>query len=1044
MNIKSNCIIKIHTIIFLLFFLSGVSSLIYEVVWMRMLVLVFGNTVFAVSTILTSFMAGLALGSFYFGKISDKIKKPLTIYAFLEIGTGIYAVLMILLFSELDNIYILMYRYMPENFYVLSLLKFSLCFLIILVPTTFMGGTLPLVSKFIVKRLKWLGKEVGGLYGINTFGAVFGCILAGFFLIESVGITATICIASFINFSIGIAAYFLGESFGVFEKEEGLVVLNQTEDAKHNIYYLILIAYGLSGFAALAYEVAWMRLFSLMFYTTVYAFSIMLAIYLCGIALGSFLFGRLADKIKNPLFLFGILEIAIGFWVIFTLPLWSSFPSLASVSGHSFLKHIGIKVFLSVLIMIIPTVLMGASFPLVNKICTLNIKRIGQNVGSLYSLNTVGCIFGSFICGFILIPALGLQKAIFCIAVLNIAIGAMLFWFHKLKYFLLPAVIVTAGIGILISPKNIVQDVCAKGQQIGERLIYFNEDIDTTAMVFKNTITGNKRLMVNTNQYVGENSPRMMRVQKWQAHLPLLLHPHPEHVLIIGMGAGITASSATLYDVDLTICEISPAILKASVYFLKENRNILANPNCKIVEDDGRNYLQASQRKYNVIMGDLYNAANAGVASLYTKQYYQLCLRHLTDDGLMCQWLSLKDFPEKDLKAVIATFHSVFPHTTTWFALPDVIAVIGTKKELKIDLRLLNERQHEKGVEDELREIGLDNPFDLLSHFLMNEKDCGDYVGNIKVISDNRPYIEFSIPKSLHYLYFREEMARTLLHLYDARTPLVTEGESHLNPTEKRLLMFFKAKGRMFLARILEIRGLTNAAISEYRRALSVNPEDRDATFMLKCLTENQETIECAIRKEIEEKGDASSYGLLASFHLRKGMVDKAIIEYKKSIGISKDIAELHYGLAKAYERKQLQDKAEFEYKKAIEIEPKYAEAYIGLGNIYGKKGLYHKAIINLKTAIKLNPKNADAHLILGFVYRRCGRFHLSLKEYNRAFKIAPYSLVVNYELGKTLLKTNRVDEAIVRFERAIEINPDIPNIHSDLAKAFATRGKKL
>ena len=443
-------------------------------------------------------------------------------------------------------------------------------------------------------------------------------------------------------------------------------------------------------------------------------------------------------------------------------------------------------------------------------------------------------------------------------------------------------------------------------------------------------------------------------------------------------------------------------------------------------------------------MGDLYNAANAGVANLYTKQYYQLCLRHLTDDGLMCQWLSLKDFPEKDLKAVIGTFRSVFPHTTVWFALPDVIALIGTKKELKIDLMLLNKRQHEKGVKNELKEIGLDNPFDLLSHFLMNEKDCGDYVGNIKVISDNRPYIEFSIPKSLHYLYFREEMARTLLHLYDARTPLVTEGESHLNPTEKRLLMFFKAKGRMFLARILEIRGLTNAAISEYRRALSVDPEDRDATFMLECLTEDQETIECAIRKEIEEKGDASSYSLLASFHLRKGMVDKAIIEYKKAIGINKDIAKFHYGLGRAYERKQLQDKAEFEYKKAIEIEKGFAEAYIGLGNIYGKTGLYNKAIINLKTAIKLNPKNADAHLILGFVYRKCGRFHLSLKECNNAFKIAPYSLVANYELGKTLLKTNRVDEAIVRFKRAIEVNPDIPNIHSDLSKALAIKDKRF
>ena len=1007
-----------------------------------MLVLVFGNTVFAVSTILTSFMAGLSLGSLYFGKISDKIKKPLTVYAFLEIGTGIYAVLMIPLFSELKNIYILMHRH-TENFYILSLLKFSLCFLIILIPTAFMGGTLPLLSRSIVKRLKWLGKEVGGLYGINTFGAVFGCILAGFFLIKSVGITATISIASFINLGIGIFAYFLSERSGVFEKEEGPVVLNQKGDARDNIYYLILIAYSLSGFAALAYEVVWMRLFSLIFYTTVYTFSIILAIYLCGIALGGFLFGRLADKIKNPLFLFGIVEVAIGFWVIFTLPSFSFFPSFISVSAHSFLKHIAIEVFFSSLIIIIPTVLMGAGFPLVNKICTLNIKRIGQNVGGLYFLNTVGCIFGSFICGFILIPAFGLQKSIFFIATLNIAIGATIFWFHKLRHFFISAVIMTFGIAILISPKNVVQGVCAKGQHLGERLAYFNEDIDTTAMVFKNIITGSKRMMVNTHQYIGENSPRMMRLQKWQAHLPLLLHPYPEHVLIIGMGTGITASSASLYDVDLTICEISPAILKASVYFLKENRGILANSKCKIVKDDGRNYLLSSQRKYDVIIGDLYNAANEGVANLYTKQYYQLCFRHLTDNGLMCQWVSLKDFPEKGLKAVIATFRSVFPHTTIWFALPDVIAIVGTKKGLKIDLMLLEKRQHEKGIKNELKEIGLDSPFDLLSHFLMNEKDCSGYAENIKIITDNYPYIEFSIPKSLHYLYYREEMARTLLHLYDARTHIVSN-KDHLSPIEKRLLMSFKAKGRIFLARILEIRGLTNTAISEYRRALSINPEDKDAAFLLKCLTKDRKTIECAIKKEIKEKGDALSYGLLASFYLNKGMVDKAIAVYKKAIEINKDIAKLHYGLAKACERKGLLKEAESEYKKATKIKKGFYKAYIGLGNIYAKRGLYNKAIMNLKKAIKLNPENADAHLILGFVYRRCGRFDLSLKECNRAFKIAPYSLVVNYELGKTLLKMKRIDKAILSFKRAIEINPDIPIIHSDLAKAMAIRDKRL
>jgi spermidine synthase len=581
-------------IIFFIFLLSGISGLIYEVVWARMLTIILGSSVFAVSTVLTSFMAGLAIGSLYFGRVADKVKNPLSVYGWLEIGTGIYALLTPLLFAKLSGIYVLIHNHVHGSLHTLILIRFLLCFLALLAPTVLMGGTLPAISKFVVRRLERLGTNVGGLYGINTLGATIGCIAAGFLLIEFIGMKATIYLAFFINLAVGGTTFLLGKSWAALkgEDEDRQVssprVITDHRETPDFIIYIVLVTYAFSGFTALAYEVAWTRVLSMIFFTTTYAFTTMLATILCGIALGSFLFRRFIDRLRRPLLLFGILEIAIGLWAIFTLPI---FPIFSSVVGQTMVttlgpfwwKHLGVKLAVPSLIMIIPTVLMGALFPLVNKMCMLNTRNIGKGIGGVYSLNTAGSIFGSFAAGFIMIPFLGLQKTIMCIALIDVMIGIVASWFHKFRtqktrWGILGVLLLFVGGSFLFAPRDMVRQVCVSQLRSPWELLYCGEGIDGTTMILQNGDISLRRLMVNLHQYVGDNSRVMMRVQKWQAHLPLLLHFSPKRVLMIGLGTGITAGAAAMHNVKLTACEISPGVLKAMTYFSQENNDVSNNP----------------------------------------------------------------------------------------------------------------------------------------------------------------------------------------------------------------------------------------------------------------------------------------------------------------------------------------------------------------------------------------------------------------------------------------------------------------------------------
>ena len=374
----------IKPIVWLIFILSGASGLIYEVIWMRQLTLIFGSTVFATSTVLTAFMAGLALGSYYFGrKIDESSQSPLRIYALLEAGIGAFCLVWPLILTALGAIYVLIHRNVTSEFYTLSLIRFVLTFGVILIPSTLMGGTLPVLTRFFVKRLEQLGTNIGILYALNTFGAVVGTVAAGFFLIEALGVRWTLAIGIAINFAVAAVALVLAQnsyqsSVNRDESVEPEPDLTDNRQLTTDNSKLALWAIGISGFCALAYEVLWTRIMVFFLGSTTYAFATMLAAFLFGIALGSMVFSRWVDRMKQPVAVFGSVQLGIGLCALILMPAFEELYGMSQAFQSTFGASRFWAFFSCFLVMCLPTFLMGASFPLVTKIYTGNARQLGR------------------------------------------------------------------------------------------------------------------------------------------------------------------------------------------------------------------------------------------------------------------------------------------------------------------------------------------------------------------------------------------------------------------------------------------------------------------------------------------------------------------------------------------------------------------------------------------------------------------------------------------------------------------------------------------
>lgn len=754
-----------------LFICSGLISLVFQVVWLRMLVLVFGNTVWAVSTLLTTFMAGLAIGSWLFGRIADRIGEtgsggsPLKMYGILEGLIGLYALITPLIFSKLHFVYVPLYGFSGGDNALMGLFKFFLGFMVLLPPTICMGGTLPLLARHFTTDVNKAGSGIGILYTANTFGAVVGTLLTAFLLIPILGLKLTIYSAAGINLMILLLIWIMTRGKSVSFKVRGLLK-HRRGGTPHR--WILWVYFG-CGFAALAYEVIWNRILVLHLGSSVYAYSIMLGIYLLGIALGAAVMSYFVNKIKRPILVFSVIQFLIAFDLVLSIHQFSVLPgtikAVALIIGAGSYGSIALSFFFSTFqILIIPTLLFGASFPLAVQLFVHHRKSLAAETGQIYAYNTMGTIVGSFIAGFLLLPLVGAQNGLLMIASVNLLLGVYLIFKTRgrqvLKMITVSlAILIFYGSYIVLTGKNqviLTAGVFRSGERSSVKLLDFKEDIyATVAVEDRRDVRGRWRQLSLNGINVAGTSGELFAIQKLQGHLPMLLHKSPRSILHIGFGSGGTAWAVSRYPVEkITVAEISHSVIdKAGKFFKDVNHGVLGDPRLKVTYTDGRNMVLAGREKYDVILSDSIHPRFSGNGSLYTYDYYKLLRRRLKPNGLVSQWLPFYSITPENFKMIIKSFYRVFPNTSVWFVnsnMNDYVIVIGKLDGALFDYAVIEKKLKIPGVAADLRKIHAATPYKMLDFFFFANDRVEEFIGNAPLHTDDNVAVEYLSGRDLN------------------------------------------------------------------------------------------------------------------------------------------------------------------------------------------------------------------------------------------------------------------------------------------------------
>ncbi|MFI5340556.1 MAG: fused MFS/spermidine synthase [Candidatus Methylomirabilales bacterium] len=1021
------------------FLFSGTTGLIYEVLWTRMLGLVFGHTVFAITTVLAAFMAGLALGSYLFGGMADRYRHPLLLYGFLEAGIGIYALLTPGLFSWAEGIYIGLHRSLGLSFFSFSLAQFLLLFVILLVPTTLMGATLPVLTRFFVHEIAALGRLVARLYALNTFGAVLGAYAAGFHLIPTFGVRATLLLAATANLGIGALAVVFDRHLEKLQLQAVLPgprspvpslqgpapTMPREEGGVGWGVWLSVAGLGISGAASMMYEVAWTRALVLVIGSSTYAFSTMLVTFLAGLALGSYLFSRLAGRLKVNPFLFGGLQLGIGAGALVVIPFFDRIPEMFlwafRVSQSSgFIKVLQFSI--SALAMFLPTLFMGATFPCVAQIASRKLSRVGHDVGRIYFVNTVGAIAGTILTGFLLIPTWGLQSTLKLAVSLNLGLALVLFMVSRgATWRRQAAVVPLLALALLFvsrpwNTRAMTSGVAIYGKgyfsmlgkvdfreavSSSDRLLFYKDGISTTVSVHREA----ERLYLRVNGKTDASNTQDMHTQLLLGHLPVLFHPDAKRALVIGLGSGVTAGAVALHPVEqVDVIEIEPAVVRAAAFFAKENRDVLRNPRARVTIADGRNFLLASGRPYDVIISEPSNPWMRGIGNLFSLEFYELVARRLAPNGVVCQWIHAYNLFPHDLKMVVKTFRSAFPHTTIWNTTLGDLVLIGGKDPLSLDYARLQSRYDSlPGLREDLARLGVHSPLGLLADFVLSEEDTAQYAEYASLNTDDLPLLEFSAPESL-YADTLELNGRVMKSFKTREFPPIRSLPEDI---------LGSAAFRRELGLALWTKEMPDAALIHLDEAVRVDP--RDARSLL----------------------------LRGRVHVRLNSVLKAEADFKAALRMNPAMGEAHEALAQLYQAQKMSELAEAHLRKSVALRPKDPRYLAELADLYRDEQRFDQAITCYLAAISIAPQNARLWTGLGLAYRGAGSSDEALEAFRQVLLREPENAFVHYQMGLTYLGEKRFDEAASALRMAALKDPAKPDPHIELGRLYNLRGEK-
>jgi len=797
------------TLSLLLFFISGASALIFETLWQRLMILVFGASAPAITAILTAFFCGIAIGSLLGGKLLVRFKNAFLFYAIVELWIGVWGISVPLLLGGMERIYVIY----CQTFEPVSLLAQSFRFImaigVILPATIGMGATIPIMSRLIHELgEKGLGKSVGFAYGVNTVGAVGGCLLAGFLLVPTLGVLRSLVAASALNAAVVIGSFILARSFQTATSmSRGTPISTREVVAGFSPRDLVLILlYLISSFLALGYEIIWMRCLAILTTNGVHTFTLALSTYLLGFSTGSLVLYPLLCKRFRGATIFYVSNLATGIAVLLCIPFLYTLPEFNTRFLGPLLAQnqltLGMlarqEAICCLALMFVPTIFMGIAFPAVCQHLIESGQKLGEKSGVIYCIGNLGAMAGIFMTGLMVIPAMGLLPALGGFVSVNFALALLtlaLFLRREGSQFCSPRLIVHAVVmialcaavmqvaraappitreGGFVREDGVWKKQYAPGSAKYTHIVRYRSGRSGTISV-QATKTGpqdpGNYMIAVDGQFVAGTTRDALIDAKMLAHLPLFLHPAPRRALTVGFGSGATSWSMITHGIHVDAAEIEAEVIRSADFFESQNHNVLNEEKFTLVLNDARDHLHVTTQKYDVISTDATNLQYKQNSNLYTREYFRLMKDCLTPDGVACAWIPIRGTSPEALAILLRTFQEVFPHASFWYmdhTLTEFAILIATQDETTIDLARFREAFAIPEVAHDLSLVGVEHPYHLAQFMYLDDHGMREWVGTGRLHTDDKPILEFASTLSL---YSRRVSLFPMLDRFDRLRP---------------------------------------------------------------------------------------------------------------------------------------------------------------------------------------------------------------------------------------------------------------------------------
>jgi spermidine synthase len=1035
-----------------LFAVSGAAALIYEVVWTRLLTLHMGHGLAAASTVLAAFMGGLAAGAGAAGRYAGTLpaRRSLTLYATLEIAVAVLALLMPVALIAVRPLLGATYAD-GDGGATFAFVRLASSVLLLCIPAACMGATFPIASRWMVRGAASAAEDAGGLYAANTLGAAAGAILAGFALIPALGLRGTTMVGVALNLIAAGGAWWMASNLDAPADAKAPALQSTASKAKPVVPqptpsqpWLAAAALGASGFASLTLQVVWTRLLVQILGPTTYAFSTVVAIFIVGIAIGAAIAAWLVKRMRHPavglamsLLLSAGLALAAASAVDWAL---LRIGEIVSRPDYLFIDVLRREILLVSGLLLPMTIAFGAAFPFAIAVAGSRAEKVTENIGVIYAINTLGAILGSLLAGFVLVPQIGLHMTIRVVAGISTATALAILVLSPrggARLIGLPtAIVVIAAIVMtpqwdpsLLSSGAYKYAASIRGADLesslkaGELLSYREGSTGTVAV---RRLTGTISLAIDGK--VDASNAGDMLTQRLLAHVPLLLHPNPTRAAILGLGSGVTLGAALTHPLThATVLEISPEVVDASKFFEAENHRALSDPRTRLIVGDGRTHLMLGQQNYDVIVSEPSNPWMAGIASLFTREFFEGARARLAPGGVLCQWAHTYDISNRDLRSIVATFLSVFPDGTMWLVGDADVLLVGSTESLESRVANIADAMKRPGVAADLAAVGVTGPFAVSSLFVAQGAALQAWANGAPLQTDDRSALEFSGPRSI-FGGVRDDNATAIRELMAAspKPAGVTAAIAAATPNDwrDRGLMLLKADAHQAaykdLARALEVNPNDTAALEGIlQAAASLNKIGEAQTFLTRLASAPAHTrAKLALSKVLAAQGQIEEAARIPVSLLQANPADVPALEQLASI------------LSDVGDANRLNPVVQRLVKEA----PKNTWAHYYAASLFFIQNRPDMALQAARNSVAIDPANAKAHNLIGAALASMGQADAARTAFETSIKADPREPGTYSNLATLELQSGNRERAIRYFSEALTIDPTSQTARDGLA----------